>query len=206
MVAPRRILVIDDDAAVRRSCKRILNGEGYEVETVATGRDGLDRAVKRDIDLVVTDLRLPDLDGMEVVRTLRTRRPDVVVVIITGYGTVNSAVEAVKLGVSEYVEKPFTPEELSEAVSGALTGDVETSTAQIDAELVRQVLLRAARDQSFGVKLLTVGSRVLSGLPLSSEAKAAIVSGDIVWIEKTCGELSPEERDWLERRLEAEIW
>ena len=206
MSAPKRILVIDDDVAVRRSCERVLNGEGYKVEAVATGHEGLDRAVRRDVDLVVTDLRLPDLDGMEVVRRLRTRRPEVVVVIITGYGTVNSAVEAVKLGVSEYVEKPFTPEELSGAVGEALTEVAGTSKTEIDAELVRQVLLRAARDQDFGARLLTAGSRVLSGLPLSSEAKAAIVSGDIVWIEKECGDLSSEERDWLERRLEAEIW
>jgi len=207
MVAPKRILVIDDDVAVRRSCERALNHVGYEVRTVATGREGLAQATRSDVDLVMADLRLPDLDGMEVVRSLRSRRPEVVVLVITGYGTVASAVEAVKLGVSDYLEKPFTPEELSKAVGEALKEVAGTSaTTGIDAELVRQVLLRAARDQSFGVRLMNGGSRVLSGMPLSSEAKAAIVSGDVVWLEKTCGELSAEERAWLERRLEAEIW
>ena len=66
--------------------------------------------------------------------------------------------------------------------------------------------MKASVDQSFGASLLMKGSRVLSGFALSSEAKAAIVSGDIVWVEKLCGELTAEERDWLERRLQAEIW
>ena len=71
---------------------------------------------------------------------------------------------------------------------------------------MREVLRRAHRDSEFGASLLMKGSRVLSGYALSPAAKAAIVSGDIAWIEKECGELTPEERDWLERRLQAETW
>ena len=72
--------------------------------------------------------------------------------------------------------------------------------------MVRRVLKAASQSERFGQQLLSEGSRVLSGFALSPEAKAAIVSGDIAWIEKTCGELSCEERDWLQRRLEAEAW
>ena len=71
---------------------------------------------------------------------------------------------------------------------------------------MKEVLRRASQDQSFGRALLMQGSRVLSGYALSSPAKAAIASGDIAWIERECGELSVEERAWLRRRLEAEIW
>jgi hypothetical protein len=77
---------------------------------------------------------------------------------------------------------------------------------EIAADRVKEVLRLASRDPSFGRRLLTDGSRVLSGFALSAEAKAAILSGDIAWIEKRCGELSAEEREWLQRRLEAEIW
>jgi len=202
----RRILVVDDEPVVNQSCRRVLTDAGYEVHTTESGRDGLNRACTQEFDLVITDLKMPDLDGMNLVRTLRQERPDTAIVIITGYGTLPSAIEATRLGVADYIEKPFTPEELSRAVLGALTPVAETSGTEIDAELVRQVLLRAARDRSFGIRLLTAGSRVLSGLPLSSEAKAAIVSGDIVWIEKTYGKLAPADREWLDRRLEAESW
>jgi len=201
-----RILVVDDEPVVNQSCRRVLTEAGFEVQTAQSGREGLSRACTQEFDLVITDLKMPDLDGMNLIRSLRKQRPNTAIVVITGYGTISSAIEATRLGVAQYIEKPFTPEELSRAVNGALAEAAEMPKAEINAELVRQVLLRASTDHSFGERLLMEGSRVLSGLPLTSEAKAAIVSGDIVWIEKQCGELSSQERDWLERRLQAEIW
>ena len=201
-----KVLVVDDEPAVTKSSRRILTEAGYEVDTTESGREGMSRALVEEFDLVVADLKMPDLDGMELVRTLRSRRPGTAVIIITGYGTVRSAVEATRAGVSDYIEKPFTPQQMVDAVSQALEAAPEEHEGRIDADLVREVLRTAARDQAFGTSLLMEGSRVLSGYALSSEAKAAIVSGDIAWIEKQCGELSAEEREWLERRLEAEIW
>jgi len=150
------------------------------------------------------------------------------IVIVTGYASVPTAVEAIRLGASDYVEKPFTPEEILGVVSRALSpagegpqtgtadlvaGDVigraltaseAAAQPKIEASLVREVLRLADRDKSFGQRLLTEGSRVLSGFALSPPAKAAITSGNIAWIEKQCGALTPEERRWLERRLETE--
>lgn len=206
MVAARRILVVDDEPTVTKSCRRILGGRSDHVQTTESGREGLRLALSEHFDLVMADLRMPDLDGMELVRRLRSKRPGTAVIIITGYGSVPSAVEAVKLGVSDYIEKPFTPEEITQAVGHALTAAAGPAKPRIQADQVRQVLRLAARDQSFAQGLLCRGSRVLSGFAFSPSVKAAIVSGDIAWIERECGELSPEERDWLERRLEAEIW
>ena len=209
MADAHRVLVVDDEPIVNESCRRVLAHEGYEVDTTESGREGLDRACAQHFDLVITDLKMPDLDGMDLVRALRRERPNTAVLIITGYGTVPSAVEAMGLGVSDYIEKPFTPHRLAKAVHEALVAEEEAAEEpklEIDAELARQVLRRASHDLTFGSDLLTRGSRVLSGLALSSEAKAAILSGDITWIEKHCGDLTPEERDWLERRLQAEIW
>ena len=206
MVAGRRILVVDDEAIVARSCRRILAAEGDEVQTAETGREGLKRALSEHFDVVMADLRMPDLDGMELVRTLRSERPETAVIVITGYGSVASAVEAAKLGVLDYIEKPFTPAQIREAL-GHVPADAEgTGSARIEAELVREVLRLAARDRNFGQRLLYEGSRVLSGYALTSQAKAAIASGDIAWVERECGELSVEERAWLRGRLEAEIW
>jgi len=206
MVAGRRILVVDDEPMVTSSCQRILAAEGDEVQTAESGREGLRRALSEQFDIVMADLRMPDLDGMELVRTLRSKRPETAIIIITGYGSVASAVEAVKLGVLDYIEKPFTPAQIREAVSHVPADAEGTGPARIEAELVREVLRLAARDQNFGQRLLYEGSRVLSGYALTSQAKAAIASGDIAWIERECGELSVEERAWLRRRLEAEIW
>lgn len=206
MRADPRVLVVDDEPIVTKSCRRILSEVGYEVATTESGREGVSRALAEDFDLILTDLRMPDLDGMELVRTLRSKKPDTAIVIITGYGTVSSAVEATKAGVADYIEKPFTPEQVKDAASQALKAAPEKREVRVEAELVKEVLRLAARDHNFGASLLTKGSCVLSGYALTSEAKAAIVSGDIVWIEKKCGELSAEERTWLEGRLEAEIW
>ncbi len=206
MVAERKVLVVDDEPTVTKGCRRILTEQGYDVLTTESGRDAMNRAFAQEFDLVLTDLKMPDLDGMELVRALRRERPRTAVVIITGYGTVPSAVEATRLGVSDYVEKPFTPAEIVEAVDRALPSEEAGGRVRIEADLVKEVLRLASGDQNFGAQLLMEGSRVLSGFPLSSEAKAAIVSGDFVWIEKECGELSAEERDWLQRRLQAEIW
>jgi len=206
MVATRRILVVDDEPIATKSCRRILSVTGHDVVTTESGREGLRRALSEHFDLVMTDLKMPDLDGMELVRALRNERPDVAVVIMTGYGSVPSAVEATKLGVADYIEKPFTPQQITEAIDRALTKEPPPTGASIDADRVREVLRRASTDPSFGQRLLAEGSRVLSGLALSPEARAAIVSGDIAWIEKHYGQLTPEERDWLQRRLQAETW
>jgi len=205
MVQMARILVVDDEPVVTKGCRRILGDAGYQVDTAATGQDGLQRAVDGHFDLVMTDLRLPDLNGMEIVRAIREKRPGTAIVIITGYGSVPNAVEALKLGVSDYIEKPFTPQQITEAV-GRAVGSPPSQPARIEADLVREVLQRAGRNQQFGQRLLEQGSHVLSGVALSDEAKAAIVSGDVAWIEKECGELTPAERAWLQHRLEAETW
>ena len=206
MVAPQRILVVDDEPVVNDSCRRVLIREGFEVETTDRGREGLREALSEPFDLVITDLKMPDLDGMELVRTVRGQRPRLAVVVITGYGTVPSAVEATRLGVSDYLEKPFSPEELREAVHRALPRRRKPPGDQICADLVKEVLRLAAGNPAFERRLWDEGSRALTGLSLSSEAKAAILSGDIAWVERRCGKLSEEEREWLERRLQAEVW
>jgi len=128
------------------------------------------------------------------------------IVIITGYGSAPSAVEAMRVGASDYVEKPFTPTQITEAVGRAIGPVDGGEQVTIAADLVREILGRAGRDEDFRKRLLYEGSEALSGFAISSAAKAAIVGGDIGWIERNFGELSPQQRDWLEHRLQAEIW
>jgi CheY-like chemotaxis protein len=115
-----RILAVDDEAIVLDSFRRILVLEGYDVDTVETGPEALNLVQRHDYDFVFTDLKMPVMDGVEVVKAVKHLRPDVDVVVITGYATIETAVETMKHGASEYVQKPFTAEELSEFVNKLL--------------------------------------------------------------------------------------
>ena len=115
-----KILVIDDEDIVLISCKRALLPEGFEVKTAQNGIQGLKMIEEERFDLVFTDLKMPDIDGMEVLRIIKQRWPETGVIIITGYQTVDSAVKAIKLGAYDYIEKPFTPDGIINAVNRAL--------------------------------------------------------------------------------------
>lgn len=105
-----RILVLDDDPVVTLSCKRILGAEGYSISTVEKGEEALNKLAKEDFDLFISDVRLPDISGIEVLREAKVIKPKTDVVIITGYPTLEDAKEATNLGAFEYIEKPFTPD------------------------------------------------------------------------------------------------
>jgi len=115
------VLVVDDERNIRALVARVLGQDQVEVHGAATGKEGLQMADEVSPDLVLLDLRLPDMDGMDVLRALRTRYPEVAVIIITGFGQIQSAVEAIKVGATDYLEKPFEHvEKLKLAVGRAL--------------------------------------------------------------------------------------
>lgn len=115
-----RVLVVDDDDVMRESCRRILQTVGYDVDTEPTGLGGRTRALEGGYDLALVDMRLPDINGLDLVAAIREQRSDVEVIVVTGYSTVASAVQAVKLGAFDYLPKPFTPDELRARVAAAL--------------------------------------------------------------------------------------
>lgn len=105
-----KILVVDDDPVVTLSCKRILGIEGYNVVAVDKGKEAIKKISGEKFDLLISDMRLPDIDGITVIKESKSIQPDLDVVIITGYPNLEDAKESVQLGVFEYIEKPFTPE------------------------------------------------------------------------------------------------
>jgi DNA-binding NtrC family response regulator len=119
-VARARVLVIDDDQIVLDSISQILTDENYDVDVSLRGAEGLDRAIREDYDIVLTDIRMPDIGGIKVLRGIRQKRPALPVVMITGYATAPSAEMAMKLGAADFIEKPFEPEELLKTVASAL--------------------------------------------------------------------------------------
>ena len=114
-----RILVIDDDAAVRDSIERVLRTAGYTVQAAATGEEGVLLARGGAFDVILSDMRMPGLSGLDVLRQLRENRVDSVFIIMTGFGTVETAVEAMKLGAVDFVQKPFFRDELLMRVRSA---------------------------------------------------------------------------------------
>jgi CheY-like chemotaxis protein len=118
--ARARILAVDDEPVVRDSLRRILALEDCAVDTVASGPEALTLVQRYDYDFVFTDLKMPDMDGVEVVRAVKRLRPDVDLVVITGYGTIETAVETLTTGASEYLQKPFSADELATFVNRLL--------------------------------------------------------------------------------------
>ncbi len=112
-----KILVIDDEDIVRLSCSRSLVPQGYELKMAKNGPEGLKILEEETFDLVLTDLKMPNMDGIEVLGTIKERWPKTDVVIVTGYQTVETAVKAIKIGAFDYVEKPFTPDSLLATVA-----------------------------------------------------------------------------------------
>lgn len=108
-----RVLVVDDEPSVCRSCEKILAREGYQVQSVTSGTQAIQMLEHEPFDLVFTDLRMAEMGGMELLGALRSRFPDIVPVVITGFATVSSVVETMKVGAFDYLPKPFTPDEIA---------------------------------------------------------------------------------------------
>ena len=108
----RRLLIIDDEEVVLDSCRAILEGEGFLIETESSGDAGLKRLREWGPDLLLVDLKMPGISGLEVLEQLEDIDPGVVAIVITGYATVASAVDAMKRGAYDFLPKPFTPDEL----------------------------------------------------------------------------------------------
>lgn len=115
-----RVLVVDDEGVVRDALRRILEGAGLNAESTASGHLALERMQTEDFSLVISDLKMPGMSGMEVLKAIRILQPEVPVIIITGYSTVDTAVEAMKHGAFDYLSKPFTPDQIMEKVRAAL--------------------------------------------------------------------------------------
>jgi two-component system response regulator AtoC len=111
-VALRNVLVVDDDASMRHLLSVILRDHGFEPRAVASGEDALKELDARDYDLVLTDVRMPGMGGLELLREVQRRDPEVVVVVMSAYGSQEAAIDAVKAGAYDYLSKPFRPDEV----------------------------------------------------------------------------------------------
>lgn len=119
-MATEKILIVDDEADVLDLCRRILESKSYPVKTALNGDDAIFLAQQEHFDLLLTDIKMPGMSGLEIAQVLKQSDPGVICIIMTGYSTMDMVIEALKLGIDEFVMKPFAPEELSMAVAKAL--------------------------------------------------------------------------------------
>ena len=117
---PGNILLVDDDMSVRSVFSSVLREEGYRVTAVKDGYEAIKVLQQEDFDLALVDLRMPGLDGIEVLGRIKSRRPQTRVIIYTGHGSAKDAVEARRNGATDYLAKPFSPDELKLSVKEAL--------------------------------------------------------------------------------------
>jgi DNA-binding NtrC family response regulator len=158
-----RILVVDDDASLRRVLQVQLEQEGYAVASAASAQQTLSMLQVQPYDLVISDLKMPGVSGLELLRQIRLQYPEAIVLILTAFGTVETAVEAMKSGAYDYLTKPVHPDELSLVVGRALE----------HLRLVKEVCtLRANLDQKYGFENILGRSGVLL-LVLDTAARAA---------------------------------
>jgi len=118
----RRILLVDDEANVRTVFSDILKKESYIVKEAKDGPEAMKAIDEETFDLALVDLRMPRMDGIEVLEHIKKRKPEILVIVYTGYGSITSAVEAMRKGAFDYLNKPFSPQQLKSNIKKALEG------------------------------------------------------------------------------------
>ncbi len=119
-MASERILIVDDEDGMRRLLGRVLSREGYETTTVASGAEALQQVARDHFDLVVTDIKMPEMDGLQLLEELKEFDPSLPIIVMTAYGTVENAVQALRAGAYDYIAKPFETDEIKLTVAKAL--------------------------------------------------------------------------------------
>jgi len=150
-----RILIADDDAVIREGLRRVLMGRGYEVETVSNGLAALNRLEEERFKLLITDLKMPGMSGLEVLQSIRNCQPELPVILITGYAAIDNAVEAMKNGATDYLAKPFENDEIIDKVAHALKSR---------AVLIDEIYLHREMNESHGFDCLVGDSHEMKRL------------------------------------------
>ncbi len=164
MSDPKTVLLIDDDESLRRVVEYNLREDGYQVMTAADGRSGLQRFQESSVDLVLTDVRMPEMDGVELMTHLKAMQPDLPVIVLTAHGTIDSAVEAMKVGAFDYLTKPFSRDQLKASVRKAL----ELGALASENRQLRQIV-----SERFSFASMIAGSRAMRGVTDTASRVAA---------------------------------
>jgi DNA-binding response OmpR family regulator len=149
-----KILIVDDSKNIRITIQHLLENENHEFDIAMNGEEALDKILTNEFDLVFLDIRMPTMDGMEVLREIRKKGNKTPVVILSAYGTVDNAVEAMKLGVVDFMTKPFTPAEIRELLQSfekreALTEEEEEPEKELSLAELEQYIKRLISSEKY---------------------------------------------------------
>jgi len=117
------ILIVDDEKNIRLTLSQAIEALDIQTHTAVNGEEALGMLTERPYSLILLDLKMPGMDGMEVLRKVRERHPEIKIIIITAHGSIDSAIEAMKLGAVDFIQKPFAPKEIRELISDVLARD-----------------------------------------------------------------------------------
>ena len=172
-----KILIVEDERGLRLGTQKLLSRKGYIVETAENGNEGIRKSHESDFDLALIDLKMPDIDGLEVLREIKTTKPTTVCFIVTAYASYETAIEATRLGAFNYILKPFTPEDLLHQIEKGYT----QRKLLLEAEELRNEreknLLAIAHEKS---RLNTIIESISSGVLLINK------EGKVVYFNRAC--------------------
>jgi len=154
-----KIFIIDDEESIRDSCSQVLTKDGYSVRTAADGREAVNILNESRFDIILLDLKLPGIPGIKILKKITNSTPEVPVIIITGFASIESAVNTIKQGAFDYLAKPFSPEELRTIVKKALN-TIETQAAYEKNKAIEQNISMVVGKSSSMEKVIDIMKRV----------------------------------------------
>jgi len=160
------ILIVDDERGIREGCRRILMSEGFSADVAENGEEGLKLAKSRPFDLILVDLMMPVMSGLEMMEQVRQYDPEIIMIVITGFATIETAVEAMKHGAYDYIPKPFTPDQLLAVVNRGLEKRRLSLQTQRLMEERDQKLLEVAHEES---KIHTIVNSMADGILVTNK-------------------------------------
>jgi DNA-binding NtrC family response regulator len=164
-----KILIVDDEKNIRLSVTQALESLGYVVKTAASGEEAITKVKEEVFKLILLDLKLPGIGGIEVLRQVIELHPDIQVIIISAYGTVESAVEAMKLGAIDFIQKPFTPKEIRSIVKQVLNRELLDAQKSSDYESWLELAKYSASQRQFD-NAISIAQQAISLEPFRPEA------------------------------------
>ena len=195
-----KILVVDDERIICAGCEKILGEAGYQVKTTLSARKALDILKEEPFDIVITDIKMPELSGIELLEIIRKEYPEITVIVITGYSTVETAVEAMKLGAFDYLPRPFTSDQVILVIKKAV------ERKNLLAETLR------------GKKEISKAQQIINSLPMGiivvdkdkqivdvNSTLAKILSLDIKGVTIKGKHLSSLQEEWLTQLFDLQV-
>jgi len=176
-MAHKSVLIVDDDPMVITLCTRILEGEGFETKGALSGKEGIELLEKESFALILLDIKLPDVSGLDVLRAARELDPEAAVIVVTGYGTLEIALGSLRAGAQGFILKPVTPEELTTTIHDVLESlRARLPLLEISQVLMSEVNLERLTDLVLDVVVRETGADRVSLMLLDDEGYLSIVS------------------------------